>query len=871
MVFTNVLPALAQDSFGPGNVSMGGPSAAEIQKMMQEGQQQAQSQMGQPGMPSAQNSETGQIAAPTQDQIEAMMKQGQEQGGKGQMPTNVAGFDLSKMKVPDGGEGMMPNFGGMKLGAGNPMAAKLGEVLDQINGKLTEAEDNTKELSDGQVKGADGLNGNLKKAREAYNQARAAYLAGDYAGAGTLLNSMPKPPTSQDIEKLGISTDLINDARNKLKAASANIDQNISDPAEATNAKAEILAAMGRLDEADAKLKSGDKKGATAIMMELKKLAPADGANEAAGNFGKIPASKLKQILEMVATKITEGEAGLKKAASSGIAIDQEATDKMAQGKEILTAAQTAFDLGDISTAAAKLKELQSLDMEKYFATFRDKIMPKSRMQSILKEGQNGVKALKLTIEHAKTFGMETSEIESLLGQLEPLINKAAEVIDKDTNMFLQYMVMADQLRVNDKVNEIILKTANLRAKSLVADGLVTINAGLDDLQTAVQALSAKKVNISNAQEVLDHARAKTQEAQAKYDAGEYMEAGKILDQVVDDFVSLSNIAKDVGLKLTPEQTQAMAAAVGAGRKNQSLVGVGATSATQDLLNKANSGDVMDINNTLMKFNPELLDRVTASRGKDKEMINNIMRDVMPLIPEDQRAKTMDGKLGIMSEAKLADATIAGLKKITGVKADVIKMLGDTKAAAANYTFSPEIASAIEAKLADFNDKVQSGEIKDPKMIAAYAKTLAADVNSAVKTDNADKFKEGLIPAKNIDDNNPIFADAKYLQADGALKADKNGSINLDKIVTRKELADMVNNTADKKIASLNGNGALTIAEAIKAAAQAYNINVNNPKDMAQQLGVSANATDMNKKATMKNVIEIVAGADQRWGAGAAQ
>ena len=71
-----------------------------------------------------------------------------------------------------------------------------------------------------------------------------------------------------------------------------------------------------------------------------------------------------------------------------------------------------------------------------------------------------------------------------------------------------------------------------------------------------------------------------------------------------------------------------------------------------------------------------------------------------------------------------------------------------------------------------------------------------------------------------------------------------------------------------------DNDGKLSIGDAIKAAAQAYNINVNSSKDqlnMAKQLGMNISAADINKKAAMKNVIEIVAGADQRWGAGAAQ
>jgi enamine deaminase RidA (YjgF/YER057c/UK114 family) len=821
---------------------------------------------GSTGAPAGQNFSQ----QPTQDQINAMMQQAQQaaqqqaqnQGQQGQ------GQDQPPANMPSGTPGSSELYSGqIPPEALQKATEQVRQALEQINVSLSEAEDTFKQLQDGGVKMSD-VAPDLIKARQSWQEAMNALDAGDPKKAAAILQAMPRPEGKVDIAaKSGVTSDLINDVRVKMKAALAQIDK-IEDPSAQTEAKAEIGAALTQLDQADQLLKAGKKADAAKIMMELRKSAPDAGAMEAGNMFDKIPASKLGPILDGINKEMTAGEQGMAQAEAKGITIDPEAKALFAKGKALYIEAKSLFDDGKTAEAAAKLKELKDLDLQNYFASFKEKMLPKDKQQSILQEGKNGVKALELTIANAKDYGIDTTELTSLLGQLKPLIDQAEAALKaNNTDQFLQYMTMAENLQTGDKVDAIIRQSANLRAKSMVGSSLAMLEPGVKDLGTLISALKSKGKNTDQAQKLLDNATAMIVSARGLYDSGKYMEAGTQLDEVTGAMISLSNIFKDSGLQLTDKQKAAVNSAQNNGVNPDSMVlANNQDKSFTDLMKASSPQDRMDLSNSMLNFDPQLFDQIIASRSKDKTFIDNIMSNVMPLLSDSEKAKFMDGKLGLLDESQRADKTIAIVKQIKGVPADTFKTLASIKDQIKNYNFQPDTAATLDAKISDFNDKILSQEVKDPALIKAYVSTLQTEVNSAVSQDTAAKYKEGEIPAKNVDNNNPLYADVAYLASDGALKADAKGNIDLSKKTTKADLAKIIGNAKDAGTVNL-GTGNLTLKDALTLTAKAYGVTAS-ANDLITKLALNNPKANLNAQATLGQVAEIVAAADQRWGGG---
>ncbi len=158
-------------------------------------------------------------------------------------------------------------------------------------------------------------------------------------------------------------------------------------------------------------------------------------------------------------------------------------------------------------------------------------------------------------------------------------------------------------------------------------------------------------------------------------------------------------------------------------------------------------------------------------------------------------------------------------------------------------------------------------------MVDNYVKALKDEVAKDVKTSQEEKFKQKLIPAKNVDDNNPLFEEIKYLRDDGAIAADKNGNINTGQIVSGKVLADIVNKTQDENAMKAPAGSKITVKDAAQKIIESYGVKAQaNPADAAKfasylnELGADIKQADLNKPANLGQIAEIVAAADQEWG-----
>lgn len=912
-------PALAITS-APGGASSnipecqfsGPPSAEQLQACQNAASQQAGSQSGTtntpPGGQTAPNTpptasgdgweirnNTCTYASPnlTSAQLQPCLDKLKELSG-GMMPTSgtspsmPAGTpDLSKMDFSKFGTppefvpgGPMPEFMGKAMdGPGaDEMAGKLGGALESIKDGLTQAEEGIADMKDGQIKVDPAMEKSVKSARVIYNEAVQLFQTGDYMAVATKLGELEKVGFSKKFENFsdtqGISLDLLKDIRIKINGALKEISQ-IDDQESQLEAQADIMAQLSILDETEKLLKAGKKKEAMAMLKKMKKQ---DGGGQAeadmAGGKASIPASYISKILDKINEGLTRAGKGLEKSKAMGIEAPAELTALIDKAKSLYDAAKQNFDSGNNAKATEIIRQIQDLNLKKMSMAYRDKMLPKDRLKMILDEMKNGSKALKISITKAKEYGVDTTELEQLSVQLDDLITKAEVAYNQgDTELFLTIADKADELNVRDKVDAAIRKVADGRAKELLGEGLTAVNAATLSLTNGIAQLAAAKGKTDNAQKLLDEAKKMVASAQAAYDAEKYMDGGRFLDEAITVLIRIGNILTDTGLKLTADQSGDLSALSKITTRTDDLINTSSSDKAKAFFDNAQKNNALDVKQFLMQLNPDLMDKVITYREKDKNIIDDVIKEVIPLVPEKDQEAMLQGKINLLDEAKSADKTLAVMKQVKGTSKDTIAQMQEINKQMKEFNFTPKIADQLDQKMEELNNKIQSGETKDPKMIANYVSIMKDEIKKDMTSSQEQKFRANIVPARNITDTNPQYEEIKYLKDDGAIKPDKKGEIDLTQKISGQALTDMLNKTIDSKISNKIPNGNLTVEQATKSVFEAYNVKPNvdmkNPNQLAgflNKMGADIKPADMKQKADLADVAEILAAADQRWG-----
>ena len=813
------------------------------------------------------------------------LKEGGASANMPSMPEGMPNIDFKKFgPMPEFSEGgPMPKFMG-KVMAGpdmDQMAGQIGNALESIKEGLTSAEEGIKEMKDGQIKVDPAMEKGVTGARPIYEAAIAAFKSGNYLAAANKLKEIEKVGFDKKYaafaETQGVSLDMIKDIRAQMNEALKQIAR-IDEPDEQLSAQADIMTQMNYLDEAEKLMKQNKKKEAAAI---LKKMRQASGtgsaeAGLAGGKSKNMGATQIGKVLDKINTDLTRAGKGIEKAKDQGIVISSEAQEALDKTKALYEQAKAAYDAGDYAKAAEVLKQMKDSKLKELSMSYRDKILPADRLKEILQEGKNGAKALKISIEKAKEYGVDTADLEKLSVELEALLVKAEEALKaKDTDLFLTIMSQADELNVREKVDAAIRTVAEGRAKEILAEGLTATKTAIEQLTAAVEALADKSAAVTNAKELINQANSFLAKSQAFYDVGDYKSGGRMLDDAAKALIKAGNILRDSGVKISEEQLGSTDGLIKILNKVDDLANAdkNMVGKTQSLLSNLDESNIMESKQTIAQFNPELLDKVLAFRQKDQKLIDGVINEVMPLLPDRDRQAMMEGKINLLEESVSADKTIKVMQALKGLNKNTIGDLKNIAAQAKNYNFTAKIAGTLDEKISALNDKIQSGEVKDAKMIDNYVKALKSEVTKDVNASQAEKFKQKLIPAKNVDDNNPLFSEIKYLKDDGAIATDKNGNINTGQIVSGKALADIINKTQDKNAVKTIAGNKITVKDAAKKIIESYGVKAQaNTANAAQfasylnKLGADIKQADLNKPANLGQIAEIVAAADQEWG-----
>lgn len=826
---------------------------------------------------------TGSVLAfdgpPTAEQIAEMAKQAQEAAqAQAQQQAQSSDSEVANgTSAPISASGDTPT---MPAGVMEKIGAQIRSALQSVNEGLASAEEGIKDMKDGQIKVDSAMEKSVIGARPIYNAAFKLFQAGSYEAAAAKLEELKAVGFDKKYaafaDTQGVSLDMIKDIRAQMNEALKQIAQ-IDEPDEQLSAQADIMTQMNYLDEAEKLMKQNKKKEAAAMLKKMKQ-ASGTGTSDAtmAGGKGKMGATQIGKVLDKINTDLTRAGNGIEKAKNKGIIISSEVQEALDKTKALYEQAKAYYDTGDYTKAAEVLKQMKDSKLKELSMSYRDKILPADRLKEILQEGKNGSKALKISIDKAKEYGVDTTELEKLSVDLDALLVKAEEALNaKDTDLFLTIMSQADELNVREKVNTAIRTVAEGRAKEILAEGLTATKTAIEKLTAAVAVLADKSAAITNAKELIKQANSFLAKSQAFYDGGDYKSGGRMLDDAAKALIKAGNILRDSGVKISKEQLGSTDGLIkilnkvdGLANADKNMVGK-----TQSLLSNLDESNIMESKQTISQFNPELLDKVLAFRQKDQKLIDGVINEVMPLLPDCDRQAMMEGKINLLEESVSADKTIKVMQALKGLNKNTVSDLKNIAAQVKNYNFTAKIAGTLDEKFSALNDKIQSGEVKDAKMIDNYVKALKSEVTKDINASQAEKFKQKLIPAKNVDDNNPLFAEIKYLKDDGAIATDKNGNINTGQIVSGKALADIINKTQDKNAVKTIAGNRITVKDAAKKIIESYGVKVQaNTANAAQfasylnKLGADIKQADLNKSANLGQIAEIVAAADQEWG-----
>lgn len=370
MTFANFIPVYAVDI--PECQFSGQPTAEQIQACEQAQRDSASTP--------TQTVPTGQTTAPTTN--------------------DSPNIDLSGYPTPPSAIEGAPNqeFMGKPLNGPDmdEIAAKLGAALESIKEGLTQAEEGIAEMKEGQIKVDPNMEKSVKAARPIYEQAVAIYASGDYLATADKLKELEAVGFNEKFksyaENNGISVDMINDIRKKLKEALATIEKMVPEE-ERVDAQADIMTQLNYLDDAEKLIKAGKKKEAIKILKDMRKKFGEGEAEATLGKKDSMMGTRLGKILNKLNTELTNAGNGIAKAKSKGVTITSELENLINQAKSLYDEAKNYYDKGDYQKTADTLKKMQEMKLKERSLAFRDKMMTKDAMKKILDEGKNGAKA----------------------------------------------------------------------------------------------------------------------------------------------------------------------------------------------------------------------------------------------------------------------------------------------------------------------------------------------------------------------------------------------------------------------------------------------------------------------------------------------
>ncbi len=252
---------------------------------------------------------------------------------------------------------------------------------------------------------------------------------------------------------------------------------------------------------------------------------------------------------------------------------------------------------------------------------------------------------------------------------------------------------------------------------------------------------------------------------------------------------------------------------------------------------------------------------------------------------ESTRARVLETNIEAHSAVQDLRGSREALDEITGISRAARESVDNLRKQLEKFVFPPGTGELILEELRTLNDTIVNGTIKNPRTLNGYIQGKFATINVFIPQAVQEKFKQGYVPATNVPETSPIFAEALALRETGALNVvlNKKGEIPLlSKPMAGRTFVPFFETAVDdtdaiagKTEQQLMKSKTVTGQQVLLFIVGAHDLELTNrirqnraqfAAFMTSELGVKVTAAQLAKPVTTSQVIAWVGAAEEKFG-----
>ena len=557
-----------------------------------------------------------------------------------------------------------------------------------------------------------------------------------------------------------------------------------------------------------------------------------------------VPNALLARSLVTVRTGLNAVAEGMAALVHEGITPDGALVALAQQAETLYAHAKSAIDNRKDDDAQHAFDLLSQLRLENVFAGFRDtarnKRIPVARLTASLEEAQGLRTMFEKGIAELTRRQQNTQTLSAILERATTLLAKAEAALALDNRLLA--LSLFDEIRSLDiqKTLETIFQEIGrvdmgVQMQGPLADA-VRYSAALRSVmeERSSQLNDADRDRIAALLTATENARMRGQDALDRGDVPTAVEAVRqMFDAGNTALEALGKKAVERALSRDDRTLVRTAFAVTvADLANVNVLGAKAANDLEKLVIAATTTpeEKLIVTTTVSELSADVIQQLLAAKKRYAHEIAEVLVNTATLPPL-LRADMIAAKVSVLDELDDLAAARGKLAKIKGLKRTALQAIDRMKARLAAFNFPPETAERVIERIQIFVDTVQSAKTSTVKELVASITAFRKEMEGYFKSAVGVKYANGLIPAENIDESHPLYAEMMALKDAGAMDPlVKNGVVQLQKRVDGATLEAMLEAAVDADFFTdatadaLEGKKTVSGADALRAVFAAYGV-----------------------------------------------
>jgi len=587
------------------------------------------------------------------------------------------------------------------------------------------------------------------------------------------------------------------------------------------------------------------------------------------GKVEQLSPTAVAKFVEQLKERLDRTARGVSEALARGVPIEAEAQTRLQQAKAEVAKLEAAADRQATAELKEGLENLKDLDLAEHFTNFKGEgILSGERVDLEIAEAAARLKTLNRTIADAAAAGKDTAELAGLKAMQESVVATLTAARETgDPSLVVQTM---DILRQQDKV---LFERAGALAVELGTKRFAAeLSATLDRASEGLAAAETLKVPTSvrgRFTELTKAMNSALKQAQAVKDEPDKLE--RAISEVTTLGARLGELAADFQVKDAELVSFALAGVAPTGFEAALGEDAEKLAAAEAMVAAVPARQTFAVSKLLSTLDPKSLEELLEAREQDEAAADALLGTIAALPAKHQR-QMLQGKLALQNELNLVRQGRAVVEEIEGVSEQALEKIDELLEELEAAVFPIQTNDRAHAMLSALSSRLLAAE--DPTEVAVLAAAAEQQYRAITKAGQQESIASGISPAANIDPTSPLFAEARYLRAEGALLLPPTKPLKLKERVARSEFASMLNKTLDKAVLPEQGTGTLSVADGLRSALKAYGITPDfNARDVKRLAGfakrvglLEVEVADLARPMTRALALELIAHADQKWG-----